>query len=123
MEQFVRCSLSLPETTGDCRYQLASAANSKLDFIFKHMNLSRGPVDLGERFVWLVSSSKPTQTATHAPDHSPVSGAEKTTLGFPFHFTPGATRALLSVSPNYKGDVTRMSLEPLLYITHHQMNT
>lgn len=47
-----------------------------------------------------------------------------------FDFIPGATRALLSVSPNHEGNVTRMSPEPFFYyewealVNHafHQMN-
>lgn len=59
VEWFLRCALSLPETTGDRSYQPASAANGKLDFIFKHMNLSQGPCRPGRGLVWLVSSSHP----------------------------------------------------------------
>lgn len=62
---------------------------------------------------WLLSSSHPTQTATHAPTAPPRLWGFQTAFSVQLHFIPGATRASLSVSPNHGGNVTRMSPEPL----------
>lgn len=100
-----------PETTGDCRYRTASSASS---ILYLNTWIFHKALSAREREFVLASEFVTSHPNSHPCTHrSPRLWGFQTAFSVRLHFIPGATRALLSVSPNHGGNVTRMSPEPL----------